>query len=268
MTELATYVYCVVRGPGPGAAPEVVGAPAGLPGAGPARVLSLGGALGGPLGADLWLVVADVPLADYDAEEIERRLADMDWVSERAMAHEKVVEHFAAAGPVVPMKLFTLFAGDERAVAGLGGRREALAGILARIDGSAEWGLRVVFQESRARDARRLGRGGDGGESGTGFLLRKKRQQEAQRELVREALASAENAFEALSGHAREARRRTAVESPGVQLLLDAVFLVAGDRADEFERAVRTAAVELGDLACEVTLTGPWPPYNFVEEAR
>ncbi len=265
MNESATYVYCVARSPD---AAAVAGAPAGLPGAGPVRVLSLGEA-GGPLGADLWLVVADVPLAAYDAPEIERRLADMDWMSERAMAHEKVVEHFAAAGPVVPMKLFTLFAGDERALAGLGGRREALAGILSRIDGSAEWGLRVVFQEARARAVRsRLGQGGDGGESGTGFLLRKKRQQEAQRELVREALASAERAFQALAGQAREARRRTPVESPGVQLLLDAVFLVAGDRAEELERAVRAAAVELGELACEVTLTGPWPPYNFVEEAR
>lgn len=254
MSDRATYLFCVVQSP---AAPATEGVPPGPPGAGPARALSLG--------EDLWLVVADVPLPDYDAPTIEAHLADMDWVSKRAVAHEKVVEHFAGRGPVVPMKLFTLFAGDERAVAELNGRRAALAGILARLAGSSEWGLRVAFQESRARRSPRVDPG-DGGESGTGFLLRKKRQQEAQRDLVRGAQARAERAFQLLAGHAREARRRPPAEVPGSQLLLDAVFLVPAEQAEAFERTVRECALELGERACEVILTGPWPPYNFVEE--
>ena len=69
------------------------------------------------LGERLWLVVATAPMAQYGAAPIERRLRDLDWVSRCAMGHEAVVEDAARSGPVVPMKLFTLFSSDARATA-------------------------------------------------------------------------------------------------------------------------------------------------------
>jgi hypothetical protein len=51
-------------------------------------------------------------------------------------------------------------------------------------------------------------------------------------------------------------------------MLLDAAFLVPEDRAAAFESVVARCAERLADRACEVTLTGPWPPYHFIEEAR
>ena len=77
----------------------------GLPGAEPPRLLDAG--------EQLWLVVATAPVAQYGAAPIERRLQDLDWVSRCAMAHEAVVEDAARSGPVVPMKLFTLFSSDD-----------------------------------------------------------------------------------------------------------------------------------------------------------
>lgn len=257
MSEAATYVYCVVRSPG---APELAGAHPGLPGTTALRLLALPG--GG-----LWLVAAGAPLPEYGGEEIEARLADMSWVGDRALAHEQVVEHFAALYPVVPMKLFTLFASDERAVARLSERREEMARVFARIAGRVEWGVRILFQEGKARQALADAAPPVPASSGKNFLLRKKAEQEKARALGGEVRAEVDRAYEDLERHAMAARRREPVPGEaGARLFLDAAFLVSKGDGEPFEESVRRWSDRLAAHSCEVTLTGPWPPYNFLED--
>ncbi|HYU33036.1 MAG TPA: GvpL/GvpF family gas vesicle protein [Thermoanaerobaculia bacterium] len=251
----ATYVYCLVRSAAP---PSLDGVPEGLPGAAAPRLLPLDGAL--------WLVVADAPLPEYSAAEIESRLSDLSWVSDRALAHEQVVEAVAAAGPVLPMKLFTLFRSDGRALAHLLGQRQEIDAILDRIAGQAEWGVRILFREDAAR-RKAVEAVGDGGRasSGTSFLLRKKAEKESVRDLAASLRTEVDRAYEELSRRASEARCR-APESgeAGARLLLDAAFLVPAGDGEAFEAEVQRLAKRLGASSCEVTLTGPWPPYNFL----
>jgi hypothetical protein len=251
----ATYLYCVVRCPG---GLPTGGSPSGLPGLSAPRALAVGDGL--------WLVAADAPLPQYAAGTIQERLQDLSWVSDRALAHEAVVEHFGKTGTVVPMKLFTLFASDERALEHIRSGLGRLARILARIEGCQEWGVRVRFDEARAREvaAEEAQRKADGQSTGTAFLLRKKLEQDASRNLLARLRGEMDVVFSDLADQASEARRREPVApSP---LLLDGAFLVRTDQAAGFERAVDRWAGQLAESACEVTLTGPWPPYNFLEE--
>jgi hypothetical protein len=259
----ATYVYCLVhrgrRGRGTGAGISTAGAPRGLTGAGRVRALDAGGGL--------WLIVADAPLAEYGTAPIERRLSDLDWVGRCAVAHEAVVEHFTSKGTVVPMKLFTLFANDARAVARIKDMRASLDRDIARLAHREEWAVRVSLDEKRAaRQAERVARAGARGLSaGTRFLVRKQSTRDSLRRLVAASRSEVDDAFEALARVADDARRRT----PGqdgltTRLLLDAAFLVADRRRARFRTTVTRAAARLGERGYDVTLTGPWPPYNFV----
>jgi hypothetical protein len=254
--DTATYLYCVVES---ASAPVRGGLPEGLPETSVPRLLSLGG--------DLWLVVGEAPLPAYSAAEIERRLSDLGWVSACAVAHERVVAHFASLAPVVPMKLFTLFQNDARAVEALAGRREQIVAVLERVAGAAEWGVRVHFDAGRARRGKPAS-AEEAPSSGRDFLRRKKEAQEAARSLARRAGEAAAETFEELARQATAARRREppAVAEPGPRLILDAAFLVPSAGAEPFERAVQAVAERLAESACAVTLTGPWPPYNFIEE--
>jgi hypothetical protein len=262
----ATYLYCLVRGP---REPSLAGAPPGLPGLSPLRALDAGGGLR--------LIAAGAPLSQYGSEEIQRRLSDLSWVSDRALAHEAVIEHFAGTGAVLPMKLFTLFSSDERAVASIIGggdgpqSRERLSRVLDRVDGRVEWGIRIRLDGARAREvlaaeARAAGSQG----LGKAFLLRKKLEQDASRELAVRLRAEMDAAFAELAAGAAEAVRREPAASPesGGRLLLDAAFLVSRERGAEFEAIVERCAGRLAPRACDVTLTGPWPPYHFIEETR
>jgi gas vesicle protein GvpL/GvpF len=253
-------VYCVARG---ARAPDLSRAPRGLPGARTTRSLALGG--------DLWLVVADVPADRYAEAAVARGLRDLDWVGACAAGHERVVEHVAASRTVVPAKLFTLFEGDERAVAHMGKLAKRLARIADRVDGCAEWGLRVHVDERAARTASRARAAGAAKRTstGTGFLLRKRAEHTGLAEILRSARTQVERTFGALSASARDAVRRPPVSHEvAARVLLDAVFLVPSRAARSFEAAVARAASTLSKNGCSVTLTGPWPPYHFVSGGR
>lgn len=257
----ATYLYCLVR---PEGEPRLAGAPQGLSGCSPPRLLDVGGGV--------WLVAATAPLAAYGSEEIQARLSDLSWVSDRALAHEAVVEHFTGAGAVLPLKLFTLFASDERALAYVRENRGTIDRSLDRVAGCVEWGVRVRLDDARAREvlAREVSQGDGGRSAGTAFLLRKKLEQDASRELAGRLRAEMDETFNELAEGASESLRREPAASPeqGGRLLLDAAFLVPVQRGGEFEAVVERCASRLAPRACEVTLTGPWPPYHFIEEAR
>jgi hypothetical protein len=218
-----------------------------------------------PLDDGLWLVVADAPLGRYDGPAIEGRLRDLAWVSRCALGHEAVVEHVSRRGTVVPMKLFTLFHGDERALAHVQRGRRRLERILGRVAGRQEWGLRLLLDEARARRratapaaARRAG-------AGTRFLLGTEAQHGAVRRLAARGRREAARSFRALAREADVARRRDAAsDPPGSRLLLDAAFLVRREAASRFRAAVREVRRRLGGEGYTVVLTGPWPPYNFV----
>jgi hypothetical protein len=257
----ATYLYCLVRRDGE---PSLAKAPPGLPGCTPPRTL--------PLDERLWLVVAGAPLPEYAGESIQERLSDLSWVSDCAMAHEAVIEYFAESEAVLPMKLFTLFSSDERALAHVRASRESLDRVLDRVAGHVEWGVRIHLDEARARavmaEEARSGNGGQG--AGASFLLRKKIEKDASRELAGRLAEEMDAAFDELAAVASEAVRRQPAASPeaGGRLLLDAAFLVPAGRGADFEAVVERCASRLAPRACELTLTGPWPPYHFIEEAR
>ena len=253
----ATYLYCLVRAP---KAPALRGAPAGLPGTGKPRALDAG--------KDLWLVAADAPLDRYGEEPIEQGLQDLAWVSSCAVPHEAVVEHFSKVGTVLPMKLFTLFRSDARALEHVSKERRRIDGVVRRIEGREEWGLRVTLDELSALDrARAEAKASAKGPSGAAFLLRKKKEQDAARELLQHARNRADALFEELSAAADEARRRPPPAGEvGKRVLLDAAFLLPRKRAKAFQSRVRAQAKQLSAHGYQLTLTGPWPPYNFVAD--
>jgi hypothetical protein len=249
----ATYVYCVVKKAG---AKSALGkAPKPMPGAGAARLLEVG---------DGYVaVVSSAPLAKYSAEAIEKKLEDMKWVGTCGAAHEAVVEHAASVGTVIPMKLFTLFASDERAADHVRKMKRALDRVVTRIAGCDEWGLRVLFDEARAAKAQPPPKRAT---TGAGFLQRKKEQADVSRRLTANAKDEVEDLFAHLEKAAKRAVRRAAPSRELVgRVLLDAVFLVPQPKVSAFKSAVAARAKDLARGGYHVTLTGPWPAYSFIE---
>ena len=270
-TETGTYVYCLVAA---SRRPSSARAPAGLPGLGRPRVIDLTSFHTAQRNLSAWLVVADAPLDRYGADAINRGLSDLDWVSRAAVAHEAVIESFIQASAVLPMKLFTIFANDERAREHMRDDSRRIDALIRRVANHQEWGLRVMLDRAgrpgAAAGARARSRSKKGTTSGSGqsFLLRKIAERDASAELAQHAQDTVADLYDRLSDQAGQAKRRSASELPvqGGPLLLDAAFLVPVSKSARFRTMVGREARTLGRHGYRVTLSGPWPPYTFVQD--
>jgi len=239
----ATYVYCVVaatRRPHPSPALH------GPPGLGAVRLLDVA--------PGLYLAVADAPLDRYDEAAIGQVLSDLERVSRAALAHEAVVESFAAASAVLPMKLFTIFASDARALAHVRARCRHIRAIVRRVTQRQEWAVRVVRERTGAPAPVEAC-------SGVDYLARKK----AARDAPYQALDAL---YHRLAAQATRARRwpsgRKAPSS--ARALLDAAFLVPRTHAASFQALASRQARSIARYGYRLGVSGPWPPYSFMRD--
>jgi hypothetical protein len=252
--DSATYLYCVVQARN---APDVRRVSGGVPGAGRVTVHAAG--------RSLWIVVAAVPLEIYGEEALANALRDLKWVGRVAVAHEQVVEQFSRqrASTVVPAKLFTMFSSDERAVEATRAQARRITALAKRIAGCEEWGVRISRQP---RPVERTSVRAERPQSGSAFLAARKQARDDTREALRTAAESALAAYRALGAIARDVRRRDDVpDGAAAPPLLDAVFLVPAPRRTQFKATAKRLAAKGAAAGTQLTLSGPWPPYNFVQ---
>jgi hypothetical protein len=237
----ATYVYGVIAG-----SRRRTRRGRGLPGTGPVRLIDLDG--------NLSAAVADAPLQVYGEDQLGPKLSDLEWVSRAAIAHEAVLESFADATAVVPMKLFTLFTSEERALAHLRAERKRIASTVRRVANQQEWGVRLALGAARRAAASRARKRTGRAETGAQFLARKKADRDTAADRAAHAIETADRLFDRLTARASISKRRPATElsAAGGGLLLDAAFLVPRAKAKSFG-----SAVARGTLARPVGLCGP-----------
>ena len=251
-----TYLYCVVAA---ARRPRLTRVPAGLPGAGQVRLLDVEDGL--------FMAVADLPLDRYSESAINKGLGDLDWVSRIAIAHEKVVESFITSTAVLPMKLFTIFTTDDRALDHVRARRARIASLVRRVANHQEWGIRVVLDRTLAAALSKK-KVATRSNSGISYLRQKKAQRDAATQLASRARDTVADLFDRLAARAGDAKRRAASELPvqGGPLLLDAAFLVARSRSGQFRALVGRQSKALASHGYQILLSGPWPPYTFISD--
>ena len=93
--------------------------------------------------AGLTSIVGDVGDRDYGGAALRRNLEDLDWLGQTARAHHAVLEAGAERGPVVPMRLATLFADDAGVTGTLQERADDFRGALSLISARSEWGVKA-----------------------------------------------------------------------------------------------------------------------------
>jgi len=207
-------------------------------------------------------VVSDAPLDAFGEGPLGQRLSDMEWVSQAAVAHDAVIEQFIDADAVLPMKVFTIFTSDERALAQTRADWDRIEALLRDVEGQAEWGLRLMFDQRNAPAPAATPRA----VSGRSYLVAKQKQHVATLAGSRRLRQRATGIVGELSAIARDVRQRplTTAATSGSRLLLDAAFLVPRSREKRFRTAVARQTRKLAPEGYAVHLSGPWPPYSFV----
>ncbi len=229
--------------------------------------------------AGLTAVAEDVGLAEFGEEALRRNLEDLDWLEATARAHHRVVDAVAQQGPVVPMRLASVYRSDASVGAMLAQRSAGFRAALGRISGRSEWGVKAYavgqpepggVTGGSATGGRATGPARPGTGAGAAYLQRRRDQVTAQKNARRDALASAETVHATLSAYAAETRLH-APQSPQLTgskalMILNAAYLLDDERGAEFAAAV--AALARRHRGIRLELTGPWPSYSFAGTGR
>jgi hypothetical protein len=228
-------------------------------------------------------LMSRLPRGGYGSEAIEKRSADVGWLSPRAMAHDRVLTWAQDHGGVVPFPMFAMWASEQTLGRWLDERSDELESAIGRVAGADEFGLRVhrrdaVMLESIDEideDLARLKREAGVASPGQRYLLERKlaeRGKDAVRAASREI---AKEVFERLRARSREAVSLPLTPEVGGggnavegTLVLNAAFLVDRARNQDFRADVAAIMRTHERRGLAFDFTGPWPPYNFAGDAR
>ncbi|MUN36880.1 GvpL/GvpF family gas vesicle protein [Actinomadura litoris] len=257
MTEVRTdggtavYLYGVARDLDPAALPGtgVAGAPVrGVPAAG------------------LTALVSTVRLEEYGEAALRANLEDLAWLEATARTHHAVVERAARAAPTAPVRIATIYSDDDRVAEVLTSEGGRFAEILDRVAGRTEWGVKAYAAPAPAvQDAPPAEPS-----SGTAYLRGRQREQRRRADAGRRSAELAGELHAELADGAVASRHHPAQDArlsgrTDVQVL-NAAYLLDDDRVEEFLAAAQRAQDRLAGIELEVT--GPWPPYSFIEGDR
>jgi hypothetical protein len=224
-------------------------------------------------------VASVVPLADYGEEGFQTRLAEPAWVASRAMRHERVLEHFAARTSIVPLRFGAIYLKRARVEEMLNERAEELRALTRRLRGKEEWGVNLFCDRAQLLEKiaalspalREINERADKATAGQAYLLRKKiealRADEARAE-IRRVTGEVEKRLSTHSDGAVRLPVRQAETAEHTDLSAKLAFLVERERFQDFRAAAEELAASHARAGFRLELTGPWPAYNFVAEAR
>jgi hypothetical protein len=212
-------------------------------------------------------IASDVALAEFGEEALRTHLEDMAWLEATATAHHQVIEAVSRAQPVVPMRLATVYSGEEKVRAMLEEQGGDLREILTRITARKEWGVKAYAAgpPGAAGDGDAAGPGQRQAGSGAAYLRRRRDELAASKQARHEALVSAEEVHHALSLLALASRlhppQAPVLAGTAAPMILNAAYLLEETRDREFGETVQQLAAQ--HPAVRLQLTGPWPPYSF-----
>src|SRR6266702_2342590 len=212
------WVYAITDG----LAPDLL---AGLTGVGGEQVRAV-------TEAGLTAVVGSVDERAFGERARAGLMSDLPSIERLGRAHHQVIACVAADGPVLPLRLATVYPDDQTVRTLLGRSSAEFAVILDSLRGTEEWGVKVYAGTEDAA-----------------------------------APPSAEMIDRALTGIAIASRHHAAqdphLDGGGKCLVLNAAYLVLSDRAGEFTAVAR--ALTRTHQGMGAGLTGPWPPYSFAD---
>ncbi len=255
MSTTGLYAYAITRGLDPATASE----PSGIGGQ-PVRLVEREG---------LAVVVSEVDLEEFGEEGLRRNLEDLSWLETVALAHDDVARFSASRAPTAPLRLATVFLGEDSVRAQLAEWHDQAERALDRIEGRTEWSVKAYSDPSArpvpATTSDESSSGGTGEGAGRAYLMQRRAATQRREQTAQEDARIAEE-LHAEFAELATMSQRLAPQDPKLSgytgvMILNGTYLLDDGQVERFTKT----ANDLGERHVHIRLEvgGPWPPYSF-----
>jgi hypothetical protein len=194
---------------------------------------------------------------------------DIEWIVKHAKVHERIVEKAmhtrSHAIAVIPMKFGTIFRTEKNLISMMRSSYSDFKNILDSLEHQEEWGLKVYAKEAQLK--KKLKKDTTYKQNGKDYFDELKSAKKFETEFHEFISAHTSQFFNELKSCARLARRNKnlAKEFVGKEepMMLNAAFLVDENSRPLFRKMIGELKKSNSLFIFEVT--GPWPPYNFID---
>jgi Gas vesicle synthesis protein GvpL/GvpF len=215
----------------------------------------------------------------YAPAALEINSGDVEWLSPRAVAHDRVLTWASDHGPVLPLPMFSLFSGRDAVCTMLRDREPQLSASLSRVARGREYALRVYRIDAELLGAvtslsprlEELAGVAAAASPGQRYLLERKLDGEKKTEVRAVSRRIVDEIVTELAPRAEQIVRSpipAAADSDTTRgtMVLNAAFLVAPERLPAFQKTLTSIVARHDAHGFRFDFTGPWPPYHFVNE--
>ncbi len=226
---------------------------------------------------DLQIIYSPVSAEEFGPEVLAENMKDAAWVQQSVRAHAQVMDQFRTAGTLIPLRFGTVCTTEEEIAEMVDERYAYFSDAIERLRDKQEWGLRMYGDLEVLR--MRISEGEQKVEESLGVISK------GIARFIKDEMGKMENLDEEelirlITEHSIRRTHESLLEvaESGVfkplmgekdaekgQLISNAAYLVAQDREELFQATIEEIASESMSLGLRFELTGPWPPYHFVD---
>jgi len=186
--------------------------------------------------------------------EFDHATASLD--EKHVLEHARVVGACFRAGTVLPFRFGTIFDTDESLRHAVRANRRAFGLSVARLKGKAEMHVKVLVRDGQLRQLQDVTIpdtvGGD-------YLIKLREKAMCDRERQTKAKALSVQVHRLFNPLEEEVTCKR-VDTDG--MLIDIAHLIDSKHIEKYQNRYSSAAKQLKN--CEVSVSGPWPPYHFL----
>ena len=208
-------------------------------------------------------VFSIVPDRSFGADSWRNHAEDPKWLAGVASEHQRVLGALIRDTDVLPLRLPAMYRDEVHLREYLAAEGPRLHAVLESLRDHLEWSVHLYFvgvpeERTRSRPT-----------TGADYLRHKRSALADRQDAQANRVELVRNAYATLADLSRQSvvnrPQDSALSGRKEPMLLNSAHLVSRRHERLFFAAVEEAAAKLAPNGITVEVTGPWPPYNFVD---
>ena len=224
----------------------------------------------------LYITVKDVSDKDYSESNIKAHLSDESWLDIQVREHISVIETIMEDQTVVPFNFCTIYTSEETLNQFLDKFKTQLSNALTHLHNKEEWSLKAYCDKNEivknidilCDEIADIDFQIQSSLPGKSYILNKKRRELIAKEITEIYNSYSRNVFLKIRPLSEEYKYKTLLSNDQTgknnDMILNATFLIKKDNVNAFIESSEALILEYRSIGLEIEITGPWPPYEFI----
>ncbi|MDO8610925.1 MAG: GvpL/GvpF family gas vesicle protein [bacterium] len=222
---------------------------------------------------DIQAVISIVDYEEFNENKIKEQLNKLEWVEEKAFAHENIIEEIMENYPVVPMQFCTIYKSEESLLDFLEDYYDQIKYYLSLAATNQEWGVKVycntdmlkerILEKQTFRDELNSI---NKKSTGIAFMLNKKFQEKIDNCIQDTINVDVQHIFEEVNTTLENVIIKEIQNSDFVEkrIVLNIVALLGRNKYENFTKIIDALSDKYNNYGYAIETNGPWPIYNFI----